>query len=173
MTRIIAGLFLCLAFAPAAHAQSFDCSSPLMQRVCAAPELIPLEEERRQLIGELQFIDATHPAIQGEGAFLASQEACADTGCLVAGYAEHNQALRAALAAMQAPEELVEAPEEAPPPVVGAREVEDTSRARLDDAPTGGIGDYLSTIIIWLATLGIALWLVTASGRARRADRGE
>jgi len=177
MSRIFAALFLCLTFAPSAHAQSLDCASAtgFTQRICEAPELIPLEEERRQLVGELQFIDSAHPAIQAESSFMASQEACADAACLAAGYAQHNQTLREALAETQlapAPE-LVEAPEQTPPPAIAPRERDNTRSAKLDDAPSGGLGDYLATILIWLATLGIAIWLVSAAGRARRADRGE
>jgi hypothetical protein len=105
---------------------------------------------------------------------MASQDACADAACLAAGYAEHNQTLRTALEAMQTPEpELVEAPEQQAPPVIEPRERDDTRSAPLDDAPTAQLTDYLATIIAWLVTLGIALWLVSASGRARRADRGE
>jgi hypothetical protein len=75
---------------------------------------------------------------------------------------------------MQTPEpELVEAPEQQAPPVIEPRERDDTRSAPLDDAPTAQLTDYLATIIAWLVTLGIALWLVSASGRARRADRGE
>lgn len=176
MLRILAALFLCLAFAPIARAQTLDCASAtgLMQRVCESPDLVAMEEERRNLIGELQFIDPAHPAIQAESGFMASQDACADAACLAAGYAEHNQTLRTALEAMQTPEpELVEAPEERAPPVIEPRERDDARGARLDDGPAAQLTDYLSTIIAWLVTLGIALWLVSASGRARRADRGE
>jgi len=171
MTRIIAAFFLAFAFAPLAHAQTFDCSSALMQRVCASPELITLEEERRGLIGELQFIDPAHPAIQGEAAWLASQEACADDACIAAGYAEHNQALGAALTVAGQPEtELMPAPEEAPPPRVERR---DESPAAPDNGLAVQPNDYFLALGIWLVTLLIALWLLSAAARARRADRGE
>ena len=177
MSRLIAALFLCLAFAPAAHAQSLDCASAsgLMQRVCEAPELIALEEERRALIGELQFIDPAHPAIQAEAEFLASQEACADTGCLIAGYAAHNQTLRTTLDAIRpAATELAPEPEAPPPaPERSARDDEPAAGAQRDAAATDQLSDYLATIVIWGVTLMIALWLVTAAARARRADRGD
>lgn len=171
MTRILAAMFLVLAFAPLAHAQTFDCSSVLMQRVCTSPELIPLEEERRGLISELQFIDPAHPAIQGEAAWLASQEACADDACLAAGYAEHNQTLGAALTVAGEPQtELAPAPEEAPPPRVERRDEAPAS-------PDGGLAvqpnEYFVALGIWLVTLLIAIWLLSAAARARRADRGE
>jgi hypothetical protein len=34
-------------------------------------------------------------------------------------------------------------------------------------------GDYLTSIITLIVTLLIALWLLNAAARARRADRGE
>lgn len=170
MTRFLAALFLVFAFAPMAQAQTFDCSSPLMQRVCASPDLISMEEERRGLISELQFIDAAHPAIQVEAAWLASQEACADDACLASGYAAHNQALGEALTVAGQPEtELVEAPEEAPPPRIERR---DESPASPDDGLAVQPTDFFVALGIWLVTLLIALWLLSAAARARRADRG-
>lgn len=175
MSRIVAALFLCLAFAPLAHAQSLDCASAtgLMQRVCESPDLVALEEERRNLIGELQFIDPAHPAIQAEGAFLASQEACADAACLSAGYNAHNEELSAALNAARPPAvELVPEPE-APPPAANTPARDEGRSASLDDAPTMQPGDYLTSIITLIVTVLIALWLLNAAARARRADRGE
>jgi uncharacterized protein len=173
MSRIIAALFLCFALAPIARAQSFDCATAtgVLQRVCAAPELIPLEEERRQLIDELQFNDPAHPAIQGEAAWVASQEACADAACLAAGYATHNQELRAALDALRPPEtELAPEPTPAAP---SSREADTSSSSSLDDAPAVQPNEYLFGAGVVLITLLIAFWLLSSAGRARRRDRGE
>jgi uncharacterized protein len=173
MSRIIAALFLCLAFAPLARAQSLDCAgaSGLMQRVCEAPELVALEEERRALIGELQFIDPAHPAIQSEASFLASQEACADAGCLIAGYAEHNQTLRSTLDAIRPPDaELLPEPEAPPPAPERSERSDEPAATQRDAAAADQFSDYLATIIIWLVTLLIALWLVSAAARARRGE---
>lgn len=177
MSRLIAALFLFLAFAPIARAQSLDCASAtgLMIRVCESPDLVVLEEERRNLIGELQIIDPAHPAVQAEGAFLASQEACADAACLSAGYNAHNEELSAALNAARPPEaELLPAPDPQATPSLDRTPARDEGRsASLDDAPTMQPGDYLTSIITLIVTLLIALWLLGAAARARRADRGE
>lgn len=173
MSRILAALFLCLAFAPAAHAQSIDCASAsgFTQRLCAAPELVALEEERRALVSEIQFSDPAHPAIQDEAAFLASQEACADATCIAAGYSAHNQILRDAIAAAPAPEPEPTTEAEAPP--APAPSADDGRGVRLDEGATIEIGDYLTTIITLLVTFFIAFWLWGIAARARRADRGE
>lgn len=170
MSRIIAALFLCLAFAPMARAQSFDCASAsgVLQRVCAAPDLIPLEEERLQLIAEIQFFDPAHPAIQGEGAWLAAQESCADDACLSAAYGAHNQELRAALDAARPPEELVDEPEPIAPPTIAPR---DGPASSLDDGPAVQPNEYLIGLGIVLVTFLIAFWLLTTAARARRRDR--
>lgn len=171
MQRILAAMFLCLAFAPMAAAQSFDCASAagLLQRVCASPELIALEEERRQLIEDIQFFDPAHAAIQGEAAWLASQEACADDACLSAAYLNHNQDLRAALDAVRPPEELVAEPEPVAPPTITPRDGPATSA--LDEGPAVQFNEYLVGLGIVFVTFVIAFWLLTTAARERRRNR--
>jgi len=172
MLRIIAVLFLCLAFAPLARAQSFDCASAsdVLLRMCAAPELIPLEEERRQLLADLQFTDPAHPAIQAEAAWLASQEACADDACLAAAYFSHNQELRTALDAARPPEDLAPLPEPAAPAIEPR---EPSGNASLDEGPAVQPNEYVVGVIVVIVTFLIALWLLSSARRARRRDRGE
>lgn len=172
MSRFLAALFLCLSFASPAQAQALDCANAtgLTQRVCEAPELIPLEEERRQLLGELQFVDPAHSAIQGESAWLASQEACADDACLTAAYVEHNRTLREALDGVQAPpdSELLPAPELQTAPTIESSAASNGASPSLDSAPAVQPEEYLFAIAVIAVTFLIALWLVSAAARARR-----
>lgn len=162
-----------LAGAPMALAQSVDCASALGQRVCANPDLTALEQERQGLVAELSGIDAAHPALAQEQSWLDVQQACADDGCLAAGYLEHNQVLRQIVEGLRTTNEsepLAELPTISTPAVREDNAGDEPGAREVNADPPFRWEDYLGAIIMLPLTFLIAFWLL---GKAARARRGE